>query len=256
MERIKASAMLIAAVGVLLVGAAQMLDKYEMHSMRDSVVRLNRHTGEGMIASESERDGNAEFQVPQGNAATIDGVLSYGEWDKALTIELASGELLLMQADSYLYVGIRSDNLGLGSVCVLWDEEISILHSSAALGTAVYGREGEGWQKKRDFTYTNRETSNSEQALEERREHLEREDWLASNRPMGNFNEMEYQIAMSDDEIRLAVTYLISPAYETSEFWPDTLGTGCRDFEPFPGDAPETVDFAPETWIPVIAANE
>lgn len=195
----------------------------------------------------------ASIDAPHGDAPTIDGELSPGEWDAARTIALDRGELLLMQDGVYLYLGIRSESLGLGSICVYWDDQISILHSSAALGTAEYARSDDGWQKTRDFAWTNRETSNSQQALENRRNHLEREGWLASNGRMGNRNEMEYQIAMTEGEVQLAVTYLLSPDYESTDFWPETLGAGCRDFSPFAGDAPETVDFQPDTWITVIS---
>jgi Tol biopolymer transport system component len=208
------------------------------------------------LSSQETPDATSSIYAPHGIPATIDGVFSSGEWDNALTIDLANGELLLMHAEDYLYVGIRSDNLGLGSVCVSWDDEISILHSSAALGTATYKKADEGWVKNRNFSWTNRSTSNSQQALEERREHLEREKWLASNGRMGNSNEMEYQIAMTDNKIRLAVTYLMSPGYRTTDFWPDTLCAGCRNFEPLPGNPSEIVFFAPETWITVIASNE
>jgi TolB protein len=204
---------------------------------------------------EEEPDNPSTIFAPQGAPATIDGVISQGEWDSALPIDLANGELLLMHADGYLYVGIRSDRLGLGSICVLADDEISVLHSSAALGTATYEKAGDEWLKIRDFLWTNREVSSSTQALEERTDHLERENWLASNGLTGRYNEMEYQIEMTDDEVRLAVTYLMSPDYETTDFWPDTLGTGCRNFEPLQSDAPEAVLFAPETWMTVIASN-
>jgi Tol biopolymer transport system component len=209
-----------------------------------------------LVSSQETPVAAPSIYAPQGNAATIDGVFSSGEWDTARTIELASGELLLMHHGGYLYVGIRSENLGLGSVCVYWDDEISILHSSAALGTAVYRRADTGWLKIRDFSWTNREISNSQQALEKRSEHLEREDWLASNGRMGINNEMEYQIAMTNDKIRLAVTYLLSPDYETTDFWPDTLGTGCRNFAPSPGGAREIAFFSPDTWITVFALKE
>ncbi|HET6444199.1 MAG TPA: hypothetical protein VFI27_06410 [candidate division Zixibacteria bacterium] len=202
-----------------------------------------------------ELDASSTIFAPQGTPATIDGVLSQGEWDSALPIELANGELLLMHADGYLYLGIRSDKLGLGSVCVLADDEILVMHSSAALGTATYEKAGDEWQKTRDFLWTNREVSNSQQALEERRDHLERENWLASNGLTGRYNEMEYQIAMTGNEVRLAVTYLMSPEYTTTDFWPETLGTGCRNFEPLQSDAPETVFFHPDTWTTVIASN-
>ena len=204
----------------------------------------------------AEQDAALSVSAPQGSPATIDGVFAPGEWDDALAIELPNGRLFLMHAGGYLYLGIHSEKLGLGSICVIRDDEIAILHSSAALGTAAYKKAGDTWRKTGDFIWTNRATSNNQQALDERQQHLEREKWLASNGLTGKYDEMEYQIAMNADQIRLAVTYLLSPEYMSTDFWPATLATGCRDFEPLQTDAPETVDFAPETWMTVIAAHE
>jgi hypothetical protein len=206
--------------------------------------------------SEGEGEGSSEIYAPKGGTVTIDGIFAEGEWDKALNIDLSSGELLLMHDGGYLYVGIRSESLGLGSICVFWEDMISVLHSSAALGTAEYEPTDQDWQKIRNFDWTNRDTSNSERALEGRAEHLEREGWLASNGLMGNANEMEYQILMTEGRVHLAVTYLLSPEYETTDYWPQSLGPGCRDFEPMPGDPPDMASFSPETWITVIAADE
>jgi hypothetical protein len=206
-------------------------------------------------APTNEPTTKSTISVPQGYPATIDGVLSPGEWDEALVINLANGDLLLMHAGGYLYLGIRSDRLGLGSICVNWHDEISILHSSAALGTATYVQSGSTWRKIRDFSWTNRSTSNSRQALAERQEHLERENWLASNGRMGDKNEMEYQVALTQDELILGVTYLMSPEYETTDYWPATLADGCRHFTPSPDGPPLTVTFKPETWT-VIQVSE
>jgi hypothetical protein len=204
----------------------------------------------------AEPDAASRVAAPQGRHSTIDGVFAPGEWDEALEIDLPNGQLLLMHAGSYLYLGIRSEKLGLGSICIIRDEQIAVLHSSAALGTATYEKAGDSWRKSRDFIWTNRAISNDQQALDERQQHLEREKWLASNGLMGNYDEMEYQIAMPDDQIRLAVTYLLSPEYTSTDFWPATVAAGCRDFEPLQSDAPETVEFAPESWMTVIASQE
>ena len=194
------------------------------------------------------------FIAPRGDPPVIDGRINPDEWGAAARVQLAHGELLLMQDGDYLYLGIISNSLGLGSVCVIREDVISILHSSAALGTAAYIRTDGGWQKTRDFVWTNRETTNSPSALQARQRHLETEHWLASNGNMGKRGEMEYQIAMTDGAVRLAVTYLMSPEFKSTDFWPETLSDGCRYFEPLSADAPENAEFAPETWMTVIAS--
>ncbi|MBL6980339.1 MAG: SUMF1/EgtB/PvdO family nonheme iron enzyme, partial [Anaerolineales bacterium] len=195
------------------------------------------------------------FHAPPGISPIIDGTISSDEWADAQMIKLSHGQLLLKQNGAYLYVGIISDHLGLGSLCVYRDEEVSVLHSSAALGTATYIQTDDEWQKTRDFSWSNRETSNSQSVLQARQRHLETENWVASNGNMGATNDMEYQIAMTDGAVRLAVTYLMSPDYKSTDYWPESLSEGCRDFEPLPGDAPKSVNFAPETWMTVLASS-
>jgi hypothetical protein len=196
------------------------------------------------------------FIAPGGNSAIIDGRIDPDEWEDAASVKLAYGELLLMQDGDYLYLGINSSFLGLGSVCIVRDDEISILHSSAALGTATYEKTDDGWQKTADFVWSNRDRSNSQSAQEARQRHLETEDWVASIVYLGEPDQMEYQIAMTDNTVRLAVTYLMRPEYKETDFWPESLSDGCRDFEPLSDGPPEKVNFAPETWMTVSAPAE
>jgi hypothetical protein len=196
------------------------------------------------------------FDAPRGNPPSIDGTLSPGEWADARRIELASGELLFVSDGDYLYVGIRSEVLGLGSMCVCWDDEISVLHSSAALGTATYvGTGGDDWERTRAFNWTCRDTSQTERAREARQRHLKEESWLASNGNMGEPGEMEYQIAMIDGKVQLAVTYLKGPNFNTAAVWPTTLEDACREIELLQGEAPDSANFAPETWMTVTAST-
>ena len=74
------------------------------------------------------------------NPPTIDGILSPNEWDNAETAALSDGsELLMMQDNDYLFLAIRSvtpEMIG-ANVFVENDGQIMVLHTSAALGTAV-----------------------------------------------------------------------------------------------------------------------
>ena len=80
-----------------------------------------------------------EILVPGGNEATIDGILSPEEWDPAYQTELVGGgELLLMHEGGYLYLGIRAKPEPVTSICLDQGDRVSILHSSVAMGTAIY----------------------------------------------------------------------------------------------------------------------
>jgi hypothetical protein len=92
-----------------------------------------------------------------------------------------------MQADGYLYLGIRSKTPGMiaSNVFIQRDEEVEILHTSAALGTAVYQIKMDGWHQIQDFTWRCRDTSNSENAKAEREEFLLEEGWVGVNTWLG-----------------------------------------------------------------------
>ena len=105
--------------------------------------------------------------VPLGNPPAIDGTLSPGEWDDAAIELLSDGsELLLMHADGYLYLGIRSATREAfaTNIYVEDNDQVRILHASAALGTAIYQQGTDSWEQTRAFDWKCRGSSNSEAA--------------------------------------------------------------------------------------------
>jgi TolB protein len=187
--------------------------------------------------------------VPQGKAPTIDGTMSPGEWDEAVSQFFADrSELLLLYADGYLYLGIRANTPGMiaGNVFVNRGEEIAILHSSAALGTAIY-QQGEGrWYQVQDFTWQCRSTSSSESAQAERDAFLQQEGWVAANSRMGTPEELEYRIEMPEDALRVAVNFIRASNTNQKIPWPAGLEDSC--ITPTPGGLPADLYFLPEEW--------
>lgn len=167
--------------------------------------------------------------VPQGQISALDGTILPDEWEAAVIEPFADGsELLLMQDGEFLYVGIRANEAGTiaGNVFIQRGDEIQILHSSAALGTAIYRKGEENWQQVQDFTWRCRSTGNTETALAERAEFLAEEGWLAANGLMGTPNELEYQIKIPVQDFHLAVVYIkSSPPYDKVS-WPHSLALG------------------------------
>jgi WD40 repeat protein len=192
------------------------------------------------------------IQVPGGSTPVIDGSFSEGEWNGALVTDLATaGELMLMHAEGYLYLGIRSRAMGFGSICTIEGDQISILHSSAGLGTAVFERDGEDWRRIRQFSYCCRGANQSE--LDG---FLQREGWVASIGPRGAPDEMEYQIEVTDDELTFAVVYIDDFSFETPLHWPDHLDDDCLGLALIPEDPPERLSFSPETWVTIVFTTE
>jgi hypothetical protein len=193
-------------------------------------------------------------RVPLGQSPTIDGTFSPDEWAGARQEALSDGsELYLLHDGDYLYLGLRSATRGNGvvSICLDRGQAVAVLHSSAALGTAVYEPDGEEWQQTRPFAWKCRSIDKSAAAQQERDRYLEQEGWLANNGNMGTPEEVEYRIAMPEGGLRLAVTYLGPPSYNSVAAWPASLNDGCRNLQLITGPIPKRLEFAPGTWVAV-----
>ena len=196
---------------------------------------------------------NLEIIVPPGTEATIDGVLSAEEWEGALQIDLDDeNQLLLMHASGYLYIGMRGKPEPATNICVDQGDQVSILHSSAALGTAVY-QPGDGvWERVRDFEWCCRQTTDSTQAQEVLDKHLQEEGWVANNAFRGVPGEIEYQIALPDDSLRLAVNIIEPPSYRSVISWPKGLEDDCSRLGPIPEEA----QFSKDDWVTLSVTQE
>ncbi|MCB9421748.1 MAG: VCBS repeat-containing protein [Ardenticatenaceae bacterium] len=183
------------------------------------------------------------------NSPTIDGVLSPNEWENAETTFLSDGsELLLMQDGGYFYLGIRSitpEMIG-SNVFVANGEQVRILHTSAALGTAVYQQNASSWQQTQNFDWQCRDTGSSETAQAERAAHLQANGWLAANSRMGTPSELEYQIKLPEATYRIAVSVFRSSAPDERIMWPPDLTDATA--QPNPAGLPAKMEFALDQW--------
>ena len=196
---------------------------------------------------------NLEIVVPPGTQATIDGVLSAEEWEGALQIDLDDeNQLLLMHASGYLYIGMRGKPEPATNICVDQGDQVSILHSSAALGTAVYQLRDGVWERVRDFEWCCRQRTDSTQAQEVLDKHLQEEGWDANNAFRGVPGEIEYQIALPDDSLRLAVNTIEPPSYRSVLSWPKGLEDDCSRLGPIPEEA----QFSQDEWATLLVTQE
>jgi hypothetical protein len=69
---------------------------------------------------------------------------------------------------------------------------------------------------------------------------------LAANSRIGTPNELEYQIKVNDQKLRLAVNFIRASNPNEKIVWPADLDDDC--IKPTPGGLPEFLDFSPERW--------
>jgi len=205
------------------------------------------------------------LSAPPGNPPVLDGQISAGEWDGALRQEFTDGgELLLMHSDGYLYVAVRTNFTApadvVSAVCLARGDQVFILHSSASLGTAVFQRDGAQWQATQTFDWALNELSEDPAEAEQQRQiYLAENRWLATLGTATTTGEVEYQIAVPEEQFSLAMAYLLPPRTSRLEaaWWPANLADDCRKISLLQGDSgqgkstPLRLKFAPETWVTV-----
>jgi Tol biopolymer transport system component len=197
--------------------------------------------------------------VPLGSPAALDGTFAAGEWDRALQEETTDGgDVLLMHDDQYLYVGVHApfDSNTATTICIEHEGEVSLLHSSGSLGTAIFAPIENGWQLTQPFDWELFGVTSFTAAAEtQRQSYLERHGWLANLGSMTTTGQIEFKIGLPERPFRLAVAYLLPPDGEQAAWWPAGLSGDCRNIPLLQGNSgedanpPLQMQFAPETWV-------
>jgi hypothetical protein len=191
-------------------------------------------------------------EVPPENSPLLDGTLSPGEWDAAREESFKGGSQLFLLTDSkYLYLGIRSNFAGMlmGNIFIQRGDTISILHTSGALGTAIYQQGPEDWRLIQDFTWQCRDTSNSQTIPVECKAFLDQEGWLGSMSYMGNPEELEYQIELTAEPMHILVVFENLEYGGLKFIWPAHLEDNSGELTH--GYSPPNLPFSPEEWAEI-----
>jgi formylglycine-generating enzyme required for sulfatase activity len=196
------------------------------------------------------------IDIPNGNPIDLDGTIKLDEWNDAKQELFSDGsELLMMHHEGYLYLAIRANTPGMivGNIFINQNDYVTVFHSSAALGTAIYEQRSDSWEQIQAFSWRCRGASNSASDIAEREAFLQQEHWLANNSRMGTPNELEYKVAMLNDSLRLAVTFTRASDTSMRIYWPIGLEDDCTKSPQ--GEFPTTLHFAPSTWMTIRVDN-
>lgn len=131
----------------------------------------------------------------------------------------------------------------MANVLIQTGSQVRVMHSSAALGTAMYEREEAVWRRTQDFVWRCRSRILTEAALQQRQAFREEEGWLASITYMGEVNHLEYRIADPAAIERLALVLLPASHPDDLFTWPVDMN---QDI--FPGPITAESHMAPEQW--------
>lgn len=187
--------------------------------------------------------GGRDVEVPAGESESgvvVDGTIDANEWAGAVVEVMNDGtEVRFLQNDGYVYVAIAGAEVGAVNVLLAAGDVVRVLHSSAALGSALYERDGDAWVLVSDFDWCCRSGTDDTA----RTELLTREGWQASIGYAGEAGHVEYQVLMEDGSF-VAISSVRRDG--TAAVWPADLGEEAR--RPLYGAREELESFDFSGW--------
>jgi hypothetical protein len=151
------------------------------------------------------------------------------------------------ERDGMLRVTVTGPRAGLASVCVSDGSRVRILHASAAIGEATYGRSGDRWVLTSKFDFTLRDTRTGPPSEAAQQEFLASNGWVA-NASNAGAPKREFTIRLSPEIRFVGVTFLTTAEPMSVSHWPSAMSDDCRAVKVAQGFLTETAAFAPATW--------
>ena len=162
--------------------------------------------------------------VPTAQPPAIDGTISTTEWDGAVSVPMSDGaDVLFMRDGEVLHVAVVGNEVGATNVIIATAEQVWILHSSAALGSAVYEAGASAWGLVHGFTWCCRNAADDSGPAEL----YDEEGWKANIGYAGDPGVVEYAIALRWQEAAVAISSIRDDADRS--FWPADLSLEAQD---------------------------
>ncbi len=189
------------------------------------------------------------LRIPHAAEPLIDGVLSDGEWDDATVDLMSDGATVhFMHSAGTLYIAVAGREVGAVNVLLATTDEVWILHSSAALGSALYVADAGGWDLSHGYDWCCRDSSDESQRLEL----FEDEGWQANIGFTGDPGVVEYAVELPWTEAAVAISSIRDDT--DTGFWPIELSEEARS--QLLGVPPQQRMFVLGEWRHILPAEE
>ena len=186
----------------------------------------------------------------------LDGNISSQEI-KGLEIldENGTNQLLIdPSSDNYLKITVKSEELYVASLCICNEQdEVTVLHASAALGQILYKKEGDGWVTNQKFDWQLREVDMKDATIAKRNQYLQDNGWVANTMNMGNAGETEFIIDRKAfaGKLKLAIGLMTAENPNSIVGIPSDGAGDCADHKLVAGPPKTNYQFSPGQWLEV-----
>ncbi len=186
-----------------------------------------------------------------------DGIISESDLtDFKMLGNNGDNKIFIQNSGDYLKLSIQSAELYVASLCLCSQDQIIVLHASAALGKLIYKKDEHGVWRTEDeaFTYGMRDTAMDQAAVSKRQAYLTEQSWVANTMAMGNTGETEIIIhkkllPVSSTNARLALGLMTAADPEKIVDFPEKRTPGCAALSLVGGYIENSYDFRPDEWF-------
>ena len=242
------SAGILVLLFVLAIGACDTTESDTSALSPEATTSATTTTTVPASSTTTALDDDRLLAVPTHTPPAIDGVLGASEWDGSATVAMTDdSSLYWMHEDAVLYVALESAAIGAVNLLIATEDEVWILHSSAALGSVLYRPADGVWELSHGFDWCCRSAADDSARLEL----LYDEGWQATIGFTGDEGIVEYEVILPWDGALVAVSYLTDA--ETSAFWPTDLTSEARD--QLVGPPPPERNFNLDEWYTLVRAD-
>ncbi|MEQ9405137.1 MAG: hypothetical protein RIM99_16215 [Cyclobacteriaceae bacterium] len=193
----------------------------------------------------------------QPDLTKLDGKISSNERQR-FELQGANGNSSISTSidDDFLRINVSSDSLYVASLCLCTsDNEIIVLHASAALGRVNYERTtGQIWKSDDKFDWRIREPEMTPEIIQKRLEHLNNYGWVANTLGMGTGQDAEFIIRkdlFESNTIYLAAGLMSRADPENIIPLPAKTAGDCADFALVAGPPKPEYSFDPKKWFKI-----
>ncbi|MEQ8627323.1 hypothetical protein [Ekhidna sp.] len=184
----------------------------------------------------------------------LDGNISPEEDQKLNVLGKNSDNQLLIDpsSDNYLKITVKSEELYVASLCICNEQdEVIILHASAALGQILYKKEGDRWITNQKFDWQMRGVDMKVSTIAKRLQYLKSTGWVANTMSMGNVGETEFIIdrKVFSGELKLAIGLMTAENPDNIVGIPPKEAGDCADQKLVSGDPKSNYGFDTSNWI-------
>lgn len=185
----------------------------------------------------------------------LDGVVNQNEIAGMTSIGgTESATFYIQKEEGSLKLSIKSEPLYVANICIAQKESITVFHASAALGAIEYKLLNGNWTTNEEFNWEMRTGDMTTEALQQRQQYFEKNNWIATTTGMGTSAETEFLFktdVFDQEPIYIAAGLMLASNPDSIASFPENSAGACADHGLVAGSPDTEYTFDYSSWFEI-----